>query len=278
MRLLHLNQVTELMPYLLWRDGAPGAMGETPEDCPKLTGYLVESQEPTSGIIVIPGGGYQRRAPHEGEPIARWLNTLGISAFVLDYRVAPYRHPYPLLDAQRAIRTLRYKAQDWNLDPHRIGIIGFSAGGHLAATAGTHYNSGDPNAADPVEQQSSRPDLMILCYPVISFGAHRHQGSMFNLLGPEPPQELMEQLSNENHVTADTPPTFMWHTADDAVVPVANTLIFAQELAKHKIDFALHIYPKGPHGLGLAEHHPEVATWTEHCAAWLASYGFGTRQ
>ncbi len=265
-------------PMLLWPQGAPGARGTQQEDCPRLTPYLVRSDTPTACIIVCPGGGYTMRAPHEGAPIALWLNSIGISAFVLDYRVAPYQHPYPLLDAQRAIRTVRCHAEEWNIDPKRVGILGFSAGGHLAATAGTHYDPGDAHASDPIERMGCRPDLMILCYPVISFGRSRHQGSRVNLIGEEPSEELVELLSNERQVTADTPPAFMWHTANDPVVPVANVLLFAEQLAAHQIDFALHVYPKGPHGLGLAERYPDIATWTAHCASWLNCHGFGRRE
>ncbi len=260
---------------MLWPDGAPGALGQSREDQPRLTPYLVASPRPAAAMVICPGGGYALRAPHEGEPVARWLNGLGVSAFVLDYRVAPYRHPYPLLDAQRAIRLVRHRAREWGVDPGRVGILGFSAGGHLASTVGTHYDAGDPDAPDPVDRQSCRPDLLVLCYPVISFGPHRHSGSMKNLIGDDPPAELRELLSNELHVTADTPPTFLWHTADDAGVPVANSLLFAEALSRHGVPFALHIFPSGRHGLGLATEHPEVSAWTSLCACWLARHGFG---
>ena len=272
-----MDQPPRLVPIDLWSEATPGlAAGDRP---PHLEPYLLSGARGGSraAIVVLPGGGYGGRAPHEGEPIARWLNSLGIASFVLHYRVAPYRHPYPLLDAQRAVRLVRHKAGEWGIDPHRIGVLGFSAGGHLAATLSTHFDAGDPNATDPVERQSCRPDLAILCYPVITFAApYTHQGSVNNLLGPEPDPDLVQSLSLETRVTAETPPVFLWHTADDAAVPVENSLLFASALSRHKVPFALHIFPHGRHGLGLAEGDPEVGQWTNECAAWLAGRGFIT--
>jgi len=262
------------MKHLLWPNGAPLAVGNTSEDQPALTPYLVKSEQPTAAVIVLPGGGYVGRASHEGEPIALWLNRLGVNAFVLDYRVAPYRHPSPLADAQRAIRYVRCHSDEFRVDPARIGILGFSAGGHLAATAGTHYDAGLPDATDPIDRVSCRPDALILCYPVISFGEYRHNGSMANLIGEHPADELRLHLSNELQVTADTPPTFLWHTADDGSVPVENSLMFASALSRHRVPFDLHIYESGHHGLGLAEEEPESHTWTTVCALWLAKHGY----
>ncbi|CAG7614974.1 Acetylxylan esterase [Paenibacillus solanacearum] len=262
------------MSLLLWPQGTPNALGEEQEDRPTLVPFLVESAEPTSAVVVCPGGGYGRRAEHEGEPVARWLNTLGISAIVLHYRVAPYRHPNPLMDAQRAIRTVRHNAAAWNVDPKRVGILGFSAGGHLASTAGTQFDGGDAEAADPIERESSRPDALVLCYPVITFGAHTHSGSRNNLLGDPAEPALVQQMSSENRVTELTPPTFIWHTADDAGVPVENAMLFASALRKHKVPFELHIYESGRHGLGLAQEHPEARTWPNLCANWLKKQGF----
>ncbi|UUZ92897.1 alpha/beta hydrolase [Paenibacillus sp. P25] len=220
------------------------------------------------------GGGYGRRAAHEGEPIARWLNGLGVSAFVVHYRVAPYRHPNPLMDAQRAIRTVRHRAEAYRVDPQRIGILGFSAGGHLASAAGTHFDDGDSGSQDPIERESSRPDLLILCYPVISMSsAFMHEGSRNNLIGQQADSALAEHLSSELQVTEQTPPTFIWHTADDAAVPVENALMFATALRRNKVPFELHVYESGDHGLGLAEGHP-AAAWTDACAAWLSLRGF----
>jgi acetyl esterase/lipase len=209
--------------------------------------------------------------------VARRLNSLGVHAFVLSYRVAPYRHPYPLLDAQRAIRTVRNLAERWGVDRRRVGMLGFSAGGHLAATAGTHFDAGDAQAADPVERASCRPDLLVLCYAVITFqGPFRHEGSLRNLLGDNPPEELQLLLSNERQVNAETPPTFLWHTAEDAGVPPGNSLLFASALARHKVPFELHIFPQGRHGLGLAPDDPRVGAWTGLCATWLKERGFST--
>ena len=265
------------MEELLWPLGAPNATGTGGEDKPALTPYLAE--RPGSGkraaVVVCPGGGYEMRADHEGEPIALWLNTLGISAFVLRYRVAPYRHPAPLWDVQRAIRYVRSRAEDWHLDAGRIGILGFSAGGHLAASAATLYDGGDAEAADPVERQSSRPDLAVLCYPVISLkDGITHEGSRLNLLGPNPGEELLAKLSCEENVTADTPPTFLWHTSDDEAVSVQNSLLFASALNRNGVAFDLHVYEKGHHGLGLASDDEHVRSWTAVCATWLKRNGF----
>lgn len=259
----------------LWPAGAPELAGSVPGETCELTPYLVPGGQVRAAMVVCPGGGYARRAPHEREPVANWLNTLGVSAFVLDYRVAPVRHPYPLMDGQRAIRLVRARAKEWNVDPHRVGILGFSAGGHLASTVGTHFDAGRAEADDPVEHESCRPDLLVLCYPVITFGVFRHQGSMTNLLGDDPSEEQRRDLSNELMVTAETPPTFLWHTADDAGVPVENSLLFAAALSRHRVPFELHVYCIGRHGLGLAEQDGRVGTWTKLCGSWLAMRGFG---
>lgn len=261
----------------LWPQGAPYAFGNGLEDRPAITPYFVDTEEPVPAVIVCPGGGYEFRAPHEGDPIARWLNTLGITAFVVDYRVAPYRHPQPLSDAQRAIRYVRSRAEMWKIDKHRVGILGFSAGGHLASTAGTHYDAGQPEHQDPVERESCRPDFMVLCYPVISFGEFRHDGSAQLLLGQDPDPDILKQLSNELQVTEDTPPAFLWHTSDDPVVPVENSLLFAASLSRYKIPFELHSYVSGPHGLGLAELHREAQTWPDLCSRWLRRMGYAPK-
>lgn len=171
----------------LWNDGTPpGYNSEYGEDVPGMIPFILKGEKQRAAVIVCPGGGYCGKAPHEGKPVAKWLNTAGVSAFVLDYRVYPYQHPYPLMDAKRAIRYVRYHAAQWGIDPDRIGILGFSAGGHLASTAGTHFDDGNPDSDDPIEKVSSRPDAMILCYPVITFGSWRHDGSMKALLGEKP--------------------------------------------------------------------------------------------
>ncbi|WP_426449324.1 alpha/beta hydrolase [Paenibacillus sp. S-38] len=262
------------MTLLLWPEGTPGARGEEAEDNPTLVPYLAEGPGVKPAVIVCPGGGYARRADHEGEPVALWLNRLGISAFVVHYRVAPYQHPHPLSDAQRAIRTVRHRAAEWNIDPARVGILGFSAGGHLASSAGTHYDAGNPEAGDPVERQSCRPDLLVLCYPVITFGPYTHEGSKANLLGEAAPEELVSLMSSERQVNENTPPTFLWHTADDGAVPVENALFFASALSRSRVPFELHVYESGRHGLGLAEDHPQANTWTALCGTWLKKQGF----
>ncbi len=259
----------------LYTGRAPGALGDQPEDQPTLTFFPATGGDgPHACVVVCPGGGYAMRADHEGEPIARWLNTLGVAAAVLAYRVAPYRHPVPLWDALRAIRVVRAQAAKWKLDPERIGILGFSAGGHLTASAATLFTPGDLTATDPVERHSSRPDAAILCYPVITFGDQRHDGSMRNLLGPEPDPAMQRALSLETRVTAATPPTFIWHTSDEDPVPVFNSLLFATALRTHRVPFALHVFPHGQHGLGLATGDPTVGQWTTLAARWLAEIDF----
>lgn len=256
--------------FPIWPEGTVSEQNEIPT----LTPYLLQSDKPLAAVIVLPGGGYRYRAEHEGGPIAEWLNDIGVNAFVLDYRVAPNRHPIPLNDAKRAIRTVRSRAAEFGIDPSRIGILGFSAGGHLASTAGTHYDAGDSASPDPIARESSRPDLMVLCYPVISLGEYRHHGSLVNLLGEDAPQELRDLLSNELQVTANTPPTFLWHTADDGAVPVQNSMMFSQSLSAYGVPFELHVYESGRHGLGLAYDHPEAHTWTLNCGNWLKRRGF----
>ena len=267
-------------PFPLWPDEAPGALGKGTNDIPTLTAFLPEAGKATGAAMVIcPGGGYGGLAPHEGKGYALWFNEHGITAFVLKYRLgsAGYRHPVMLQDAARAVRTVRARADEWKLDPKRIGIIGSSAGGHLASTLLTHFDAGKSDAADPVERVSSRPDLGILCYPVISLGEFTHQGSKNNLLGKDPSPELVRELSNELQVTKDTPPTFIWHTAEDKAVPVENALLFAGALRKAGVPFDLHIYERGNHGMGLGsqpygsgERHP----WTRDCEFWLKGRGF----
>jgi len=266
--------------FPLWPQGAPGALGKEDKDVPTLTPFFANPDRATGAVmVVLPGGGYGGLAPHEGRDYAMWLNEIGVTAFVLKYRLGSggYRHPIELGDAARAVRYVRSKAAEWKLDPKRVGIMGSSAGGHLASTLLTHYDAGDPNAADPIDRLSSRPDLGILCYPVITMGEKTHQGSKNNLLGPSPSPELVTLLSNEQQVTKDTPTTFLFHTAEDGAVPVENSLMFAAALAKNKVPFSLHIYPKGPHGIGLgtrgwdpAARHP----WVNECALWLKEQSF----
>jgi len=258
----------------LWPGGAPLATGVSDEDCPAITPYLAEGGG-DAAVVVIPGGGYQMRADHEGEPIAKWLNSIGIHAFVLRYRVHPYLYPCAFQDASRAVRFVRHHAQEWGIDRGKVGVLGFSAGGHLTSTVGTHYDLGDEQAVDPIERQSSRPDLLVLCYPVIAMdGPYHHTGSRHNLLGAEADADQVELLSNERQVTPDTPPTFLWHTSDDEIVDVENSLLFASALRRNNVPFDLHVYEKGPHGLGLAENDPHVASWTTVCSLWFKRYNF----
>jgi acetyl esterase/lipase len=263
---------------LLWPDGAPGAKGDKDNDKPMLTAWIPEAGQATGcGVVVCPGGGYGGLAmDHEGKQIAQWLNSLGVAAFVLEYRHhgRGYEHPAPLDDAQRAIRTVRAKASEWHVKTDRIGILGFSAGGHLASTAGTHFDAGKADAADPIERASCRPDFMVLCYPVITFTAeYTHAGSRRNLLGDKPDPELVKQFSNETQVTSETPPTFLFHTDQDSGVPPENSVAFYLALHKAKVPAELHIYEKGKHGVGLARSLPGTATWSDRCADWMRGRG-----
>ena len=258
----------------LWPGGAPGAGEVNPAQVPTITPFLLNPKEKRAAVIVCPGGGYAGRAGYEGAPISQWLNTIGVVSFVCDYRVTPYKHPRPLQDAQRAIRWVRAHAEECGVDPTKVGILGFSAGGHLAATAGTHYDKGDPQAADPVDRLGCRPDALVLCYPVISFGEYGHHGSMVNLIGENPPEELRHSLSNETQVTPETPPTFLWHTSDDGGVPVMNSLLFAEALSHCKVPFDLHVFSHGPHGMALAEKDAHVGQWKKVCETWLRGLGW----
>jgi acetyl esterase/lipase len=267
-------------PLPLWAQAAPGAPGKEPADVPAITVYPApQAAASAPAIVVCPGGGYGVLANHEGEPVAKWLNTLGVAGVVLKYRLGPrYRHPAPLQDAQRAIRTVRARAGEWNIDPKRVGILGFSAGGHLAATASTQFDAGDASASDPIERMSSRPDVSVLVYPVITFtDPSTHAGSRRNLLGENPPKELVESMSAERRVTKETPPAFIFHTVDDAGVPVENAILYASALRKNKIPFEMHLYEKGRHGVGLAQDDPVLGTWPARCADWLAGKGFGEK-
>lgn len=262
----------------LWRDKAPGAVGDKPEDHPTLTVYLPPKDKATgTAVIVCPGGGYRFLAVgHEGQEIADWLNSQGIAAFVLRYRIAPrYRHPAPMQDVQRAIRLVRSRAAEWNVDPKRIGVWGFSAGGHLAATAATHFDEDNPQSSDPVEHISCRPDFCILGYPVISFTeSFTHKGSRDNLLGPNPDPKLVDKLSLEKQVSPQTPPTFLFHTTEDKAVPPENSVAFYLALRKAGVPAELHIFEKGPHGVGLAKKDPFLRTWPDLLANWLRSHGW----
>ncbi len=259
----------------LWPSKAPGAIGDEDADRPTLTAYLPDKASGTA-VVVCPGGGYGHLAmDHEGVQIARWLNSLDIAAFVLKYRIAPrYHHPAPLLDAQRAIRTVRHRAAEYRVAADRIGIWGFSAGGHLASTAGTHFDAGNPEAADPIDRASSRPDFLILAYPAISFTTdYTHKGSRRNLLGDNPDPELVKNLSNELQVTPRTPPAFLFHTDGDKGVPAENSVLFYLALRKAGVPAEMHIYEKGPHGVGLAPKDPILSTWADRLKDWFRTRG-----
>ena len=266
----------------LWPDGAPGALGTNATDIPTLTPYLSDPipQSGTTGaaMVICPGGGYGMLAPHEGNDYALWLNQHGVTCFVLKYRLGSsgYHHPAMLNDAARAMRWVRTHADDYKIDPHRVGIMGSSAGGHLASTLLTHFDSGDTNASDVIERQSSRPDIGILCYAVISMGEFTHHGSKDNLLGKNPSPELVKLLSNELQVTTNTPPCFIWTTFEDNVVPLENTMLFAEALRKNQVPFDLHIYQKGGHGMGLADKPPftHPHPWANDCLFWLKAQNF----
>jgi acetyl esterase/lipase len=262
-------------PELLWPNGAPGALGTADEDKPSLTPYLAKSPNGTA-VIVCPGGGYQHLAmDHEGVQIAKWLNSLGISAFVLQYRLGPkYRHPAMIHDAQRAIRTVRTHAAALHIQPDRIGIWGFSAGGHLASTAATHFDAGDADAADPIDRAGSRPDFAILAYAVISLNSeYAHAGSRTNLLGKTPDLKLVDEFSNDQRVTPQTPPTFLFHTSADATVPVENSVRFYLALRKAGVPAEMHIFQNGPHGVGLAPTDATLSAWGGLLANWLRERG-----
>ena len=258
----------------LWSDGAPGAKGDTENDKPTLTIYLPQKEKANgTSVVICPGGGYWGHSfDHEGHKIAKWLNSNGIAGFIVKYRCKSmgYQHPYPLLDAQRAIRTVRGGAKKFNIDPAKIGIIGFSAGGHLASTTGTHFDQGKPDAKNAIDKVSCRPDFMILVYPVITLTQDFcHTGSRKNLLGPNPDKKLVESLSSELQVTSQTPPAFLFHTGEDTGVPPENSISFYLALQKAKVPAELHIFQKGPHGAGLAGYLPTASAWPDMCLTWL---------
>jgi acetyl esterase/lipase len=261
----------------LWQGAAPGALGTADSDIPAITVYLPRTMSAnTPAVIVCPGGGYANLAAnHEGRQVANYLNSLGIAAFVLRYRLGPrYHHPIELGDAQRAIRMLRARAGDWRLDAGRIGIMGFSAGGHLAMSASTHFDAEKADAADATDHASSRPDFAILGYPVISLTeSWTHQGSRTNLLGDQPDPALARSLSGENAVSKDTPPTFIFHTDADTAVPAENSVHYYLALRKAGVPAEMHIFEKGPHGVGLANNDAALSEWSKLMANWLRIRG-----
>ena len=243
----------------------------SPVDRPTLTLYHPVGETLGGCVMVCPGGGYGTLADHEGEPVAQWLNRQGFHAAVLRYRHGPdNRHPRPTLDAQRGLRLLRANAEAWGFRPDAVAVLGFSAGGHLASTLAVHYDDFHCAADDLAGHISARPDAAVLCYPVIDMaGPFTHRGSRSNFLGSDLPPDLLDLMSTERHVTAQTPPCFLWHTADDEPVPVENSLQFVAACRKQKVPVELHVYESGRHGLGLADEQPDIATWKDHAAAFL---------
>jgi acetyl esterase/lipase len=257
----------------LWTGAAPGALGSEDADIPVITVFLPRTVAAnTPAVVICPGGGYRALASnHEGRQVASYLNSLGMAAFVLRYRLGPrYHHPIELGDAQRAIRYLRSHAAEWRLDPARIGIVGFSAGGHLAMTASTKFDAGAAGAADAVDRVSSRPDFAVLGYPVISMTEEwTHKGSRTNLLGENFDPELAKSLSGERAVTRETPPTFLFQTSEDTTVPAENAVHYYLALRKAAVPAEMHVFEKGPHGVGLANDDPALSAWSTLLANWL---------
>jgi len=267
----------------LWNAAAPQATGETDADKPGVWIYPATKNANGAAIVICPGGGYAIHATdHEGVQPAKYFNSIGVTAFVLRYRLSPYRHPVPLLDAQRALRFVRSHADEFGIDKHRVGILGFSAGGHLTSTSVTHFDNGDANAADAVDKESSRPDFGILGYPVVSLSAEfAHQGSGKNLFGADATGEQFKSLSNEFNVSAETPPLFLFHTGEDTGVPPENSVSLYLACHKAGVPAELHIYQQGPHGVGLANEHPALAQWIVAAGTWLRQNGLlvsGARQ
>jgi acetyl esterase/lipase len=263
----------------LWPKGAPGHV-DGDKDRPNLTIFLPSADKANGcAVVVCPGGGYGALAEgHEGKDVAKWLNDRGVTAFMLRYRIAQKDrpgplHPYPLMDAQRAVRTVRARAKEFGIDPARVGIWGFSAGGHLASTAVTHFDAGK-NDGDEIDKVSCRPDFGILCYPVITFTQDSmHRGSRNNLIGTKPDAELVKYYSNELQVTKDTPPIFLFHTEEDKGVPPANSRLFEEACKKAGVPVKMVIFEKGPHGVGLAPNDPVLSKWPEQLEAWMKERG-----
>ncbi len=257
----------------LWSGTAPGQQGTDTKDIPTITVYLPRSTPAgMTAVIVAPGGGYTNLAMnHEGRQVANYLNSEGVIAFVLTYRLGPkYHHPIELGDAQRALRTLRANATAWHIAPDKIGFMGFSAGGHLAVSVATHFDAGKADAADPIDRVSSRPDFSILGYPVVSLIAPwTHQGSKNALLGPNADPELAKSLSGEEAVTKETPPTFIFQTNADTTVPAENATYYYLALRKAGVPAEMHIFEKGPHGVGLAMDDPALSEWSKLLTNWM---------
>jgi acetyl esterase/lipase len=272
-RPLHANPLEGKPTIRLWERGAPDAVGTEPADVPLLSVYSPTFANTTKGaVIVVPGGGYGGLAnDHEGHQIGVWLNSQGLKAYVLTYRLAPrYRYPAALQDAQRAIQWVRTNAASENVDPNKLGMIGFSAGGHLASSAATTILAGVPNATDPIERVSSRPDFVLLCYPVITLeDPYTHGGSRTNLLGPDATPQRLKELSTHERVTSDTPPMFLFHTGEDTPVPAENSVLMYMALRKAGVPAELHVFERGVHGVGLAVHIRGTENWPELATKWM---------
>lgn len=251
---------------------------------PTLDTYILDGEKKRASILICPGGAYTFTSPREAEPVAKQFNAAGFNAFVLYYSVAPKRHPQPLMDLSRAMCILRQNADKWSLDPDKIAVCGFSAGGHLAASLGVHWNKPYLEGIPGIKTDMIRPNALILSYPVITSGEYAHLGSIKNLLGHRASDlDLLKEVSLELQIHEGTPPTFIWHTFNDGAVPLENTLLFVQGLRKNNIPFELHIYPDGPHGLSLANEetdngnmgsYPHVATWIKLCIEWLKDLSY----
>jgi acetyl esterase/lipase len=275
----------------IWPEGVPGLLPTAgPEvevdarvsnvHTSTLTAYLApERQNTGTAVVVCPGGGYQRLAiDKEGWKVAEWLNSLGVSAFVLKYRMREYGHPAPLRDVLRAVRLLRSQAARWRIAPDRIGVMGFSAGGHLASSAGTLFDAPEGRTGADLDRVSARPDFLVLVYPVISMNApYAHSGSRQSLLGAEPPQALVDRMSTNLQVTKDTPPTFLVHGGTDQSVPPENSVLFYSALRRAGVAAELHLYQEGAHGIGLEPNHGPISEWPKRCAEWLAVRGLLAR-
>ncbi len=261
----------------LWEGDVPLFDADIEQDKPSITPYLVQDGAVHGAMVVCPGGGYNTKAAHESAPVARKLNEMGIHAFVLDYRVAPYHMPCAVLDAKRAIRIVRHHAAQWKVDAEKVGIMGSSAGGHLAGMCGTQWDMGDAAAEDPVERMSCRPDAIASSYGALNINMMRYAWFNENMFGQRSVDiRTIRAYSPEYHVTKDTPPTFLWHTAADGLVPVEQSIDFAQKCADQNVPVELHVYPFGRHGIGLGDEKdaPGAGTWSDLLGKFLKHHGF----
>lgn len=264
-----IDKTTEITTSKLW-EKMPYSMGND-DFVPTISAYRADSK---GAVIVFPGGGYVMKAEHEGAVIGEWFQKNGITAFVVDYRVAPYKHPAEISDAMRAIKFVRFYAEKYGIDRDKIAVMGFSAGAHLAGSLSVHYDKEMYDETDRIDRENCRPSASILCYPVIDMGAHRHDGSRQNLLGELPKQSMTDFMSLYKHINENTPEAFIWHTSTDQAVPVMNSLLYAQALSAQNIAYEMHIYPMGHHGLGLAPECPYVAKWADDLLDWLKNKGW----